>query len=162
MTEKTGLPTEAKILQFKPRGGPVLTTWSDLEGTPKHTTTARVVPPDLSVHASNRWITDVFRELVAKAVEVSKFSAVPVHVLVENAIRQHGELNIHVAMMLADAVKQLRNADYDQRGRLGATAPGDHGTRRGCQAALSGPPLDLEGEDSGASSGSLGAPTVDL
>ncbi|MNC44396.1 hypothetical protein D3C81_1689630 [compost metagenome] len=114
MTEKTGSPTECKILQFRPRPGPVLTTWGDLSGL---TVTKSSITPEL---ATNRWISDVFAELVEKAVVQSGYSNVPVYLLIETLIRQHGQLNIHVAKLMGDALKTLRRADEAQRYRLNA------------------------------------------
>lgn len=116
MTEKTGSPTECKILQFpepKPRG---LVTWGDLQNNPG----LMVTKASVELTAPRRCIAEVFSELVKKATEQSKVSGVPVYLLVETAVRQYGGMNIHVAKLLGDALKELRRAHDAQRDRLAA------------------------------------------
>lgn len=115
MTEKTGSPTECKILQFPARTSPTLTTWGDLGGM-----TITKANIDLPAAAGNRWISEVFAQLVEKAVVQSEYSGVPVYLLVETAVRQHGQLNIQIARTLGDALQTLRRAHDAQQHRLNA------------------------------------------
>lgn len=116
MTEKTGSPTECKILRFPDRRGPVLTTWGDLTGDYNK---ACVTKSSINLDPmSNQAIIDVFSEMVEKAVEQSLISGVPIFLLVETAVRQHGKINIQVAKRLGDALNTLRRAHDAQLHRL--------------------------------------------
>lgn len=118
MTEKTGSPTECKILKFPDRFGPVLTTWGDLTGDYNKVC---VTKSSISLDPmSNQSIIEVFSEMVEKAVEQSLISGVPVFLLVETAVRQHGKINIQVAKRLGDALNTLRRAHDAQCDRLNA------------------------------------------
>lgn len=115
MTEKTGLH-ECKILRFPDRTPKSQAfTWGELTGLPKEfMTTAAVIPEPLT----NKHLAEVFTEMVERAVEQSKFSSVPVYLLVETAVRQHRGLNIQAAVSLSAALKALRKAHDEQQERL--------------------------------------------
>jgi hypothetical protein len=115
MMERTGLPTECKILKFPERKPQLLTTWGDLTGDySAHCVTSALIAEPFKP----RCVAEVFAELMDVAVTQSVISGVSVYVLAETAIRRHTGLSVPVAKLLTETLRALRSADEAQRDRL--------------------------------------------
>lgn len=115
MTEKTGLPTECKVLQFPDRKPQALTTWGDLTAgsSPHSITTSSIAQP-----FKLRCVAEVFAELMDVAITESTISGVSVYILAETAIRRNRGLTVPVAKLLTETLRALRKADEAQRERI--------------------------------------------